>query len=311
MTELNFRLCPPELRQQAFQLVLRQMGPEQVGPLVASLEKLAAQGVDVFATLWVAMDEDSLIGASWVQPMIGKVATLWLPQFIDQRSPQSGERLAQAALKASRDLPVHLIQTLVPPEQRADGALLSHLGFEPLATLHFLRWELASARQPVATVDSRLSLTPGAGENRPLLKQLLADSYLDTLDCPRLDGLRQLDDTIDGYQSVGEYQPGLWSIVMWQGQPAGVVLINLYSGMNHWELVYMGLAPRFRGQGLGRQLLELIRREGIDSGVNQVVLAVDAANVPARQIYEEVGFTEWGIRLAYILALGGPSEDRV
>ena len=71
MTELNFRLCPPELRQQAFQLVLRQMGPEQVGPLVASLEKLAAQGVDVFATLWVAMDEDSLFGSSWVLPMIG------------------------------------------------------------------------------------------------------------------------------------------------------------------------------------------------------------------------------------------------
>jgi ribosomal protein S18 acetylase RimI-like enzyme len=195
------------------------------------------------------------------------------------------------------------VQTLVDPAGHAEGELLSQLGFQPLATLQFLHWEIAAAKNAAAQVDSRLTLVPHAGDNPDLLKQMLAESYVGTLDCPQLDGVRQLDDTIEGYQSVGEYRPELWSIVMWQGEPAGVLLINPYRETDHWELIYMGLAPEFRGLGLGRQLLEVVRREGRAAGIAQVLLAVDVANWPARQIYNEVGFAEWGTRRAYIRSL--------
>ena len=65
----------------------------------------------------------------------------------------------------------------------------------------------------------------------------------------------------------------------------------------------MGLAERFRGRGFGRQLLETVRRKGRAAKVAQVLLAVDVANWPARQIYKEVGFIPWGTRKAYIRSL--------
>ena len=218
MTRLAYGLFPSNLRQPALQLVLRSMAPEQAGPLVASLERLAAQGVDVFATLWVAQAGDELVGSTWVQPMAGKVATLWLPQFREEprgEEPRRADsaRLASGALKASCQLPIDVIQTLIDPSATTEGQLLSELGFESLATLEFLHWEIATAKNPVAEVDPRLTIEPGAGERPELLKQLLAESYCGTLDCPRLDGVRQVDDTIEGYQSVGEYRPELWSIV--------------------------------------------------------------------------------------------------
>ncbi len=303
MTRLAFRLCPADLRQQALQLALRTMAPEQAAPLAASLERLADKGINVFATLWVAVADDQLVGATWVQPMAGKVATLWLPQFVEEATSDDAKQLASGALDASRQLPIDVIQTLIDPAAGAEGQLLTDLGFQSLATLQFLHWEIASAKKAVAEVDARLTLVPRAGDDPALLKQMLADSYVETLDCPRLDGVRQLADTIEGYQSVGEYRPELWSIVKWQGEPAGVLLVSPYREADHWELVYMGLAPRFRGLGLGRQLLEAVRREGRAAGAAQILLAVDMANWPARRIYNEVGFVEWGTRTAYIRSL--------
>lgn len=305
MAEIHISRCPSVHRQQALELALRGLAPDQAGPLVASLGKLVDQGIDVFHALAIATKGGELYGAGWVQPLVGRVATLWLPQFTSRASRDMERRLAAFALQAARSLPIELVQTLIEPERSADGELLEQLGFRRLAELQFLHWDLRAA-QPAATIDPDLTFHPCANQNRPLLKRLLAESYHETLDCPQLEGLRQLDDTIDGYQSVGNHVPDLWWTVHWREEPVGVVLLNPYGDSSHWELVYMGISPAARGRGLGRQLLEKIRQEGSRAGVEQVLLAVDADNWPARRIYEAAGFRPWGARLAYLQ----PFSDR-
>lgn len=57
----------------------------------------------------------------------------------------------------------------------------------------------------------------------------------------------------------------------------------------------MYVLPEYRGQGLGRSLLEkLISRAG-DLGVRQVNLSVVSANTPAVLLYESCGFERFGL----------------
>ena len=46
-------------------------------------------------------------------------------------------------------------------------------------------------------------------ENHALFAAAIQESYRDTLDCPALSGLRDIEDVIAGHQSVGTFDPAL------------------------------------------------------------------------------------------------------
>jgi ribosomal protein S18 acetylase RimI-like enzyme len=77
---------------------------------------------------------------------------------------------------------------------------------------------------------------------------------------------------------------------------------------DQWELVYLGVAPESRGQGLGmalaRKALAMARR----AGRRQLVLAVDAANAPAIEIYRRAGFEAWERRRIFLRRFDKPRE---
>ena len=63
--------------------------------------------------------------------------------------------------------------------------------------------------------------------------------------------------------------------------------------------------PTQRGQGLGRQLMErAIAQAKKWSGVKQIQLTVVATNTSARQLYQNLGFVEWGIEPAALFVNG-------
>ncbi len=51
------------------------------------------------------------------------------------------------------------------------------------------------------------------------------------------------------------------------------------------------ITPSLRGHGLGQMMLEHCAREGLKRGVHQLSLTVTEANLPARHLYEQNGFT--------------------
>lgn len=65
------------------------------------------------------------------------------------------------------------------------------------------------------------------------------------------------------------------------------------------EVYVVGVADAWRGSGLGRALVLAGLRHLRSRGLSQVMLYVDAANVPAIRLYESLGFTRWDTDVLY------------
>lgn len=297
MSCISVCTCPYEKHPAALKLVLSTVLPEQRGSIVESLRPVVEQGTDVFAGLAIAEQNQQLVGAAWLQPQAGRTATLWPPFLADGVDHSIALQLARCALSASGFLSTVLAQTLLDSQNDSFANDLVTLGFVHLADLKYLR---ATVPKQVQRGKVEIELKSPAADYPDLFAQLIRQSYVATLDCPALEGLRNLSDVLDGYRTIGVHDPNLWFIAEWRGEPAGVVLLAPYPDSNQWELVYMGVVPRLRGHRIGRQILHEIRCLASRAGVDHVVLAVDAANYPALRMYELAGYVEWAQRIAYI-----------
>jgi len=219
----------------------------------------------------------------------------------------------RAALAGLRRLaPDHaaLAQTLIEPDQgwakRAciDGGMIS------VGRLDYMRMPI-SAKDLVAPIEPNWppgievrpirTLDPNSlSSDRQALIEALEGSYLDTLDCPELCGMRTMEDVVDSHVAAGEYDPTRWYLVFKDAQPAGCCLLTHCPQNNSVELVYLGIAPQARGLGLGRSLLAYsIARLG-SLKINEITCAVDDRNIPAIRIYESLGFERFDARCGFV-----------
>lgn len=76
----------------------------------------------------------------------------------------------------------------------------------------------------------------------------------------------------------------------------------------HTGTLGMGLLPEFRGQGLGRRLLEATLTRAYDIGIERVELQVFESNTAAIRLYEKIGFQTEG-RLHKKLCIDGVYQD--
>jgi [ribosomal protein S18]-alanine N-acetyltransferase len=65
------------------------------------------------------------------------------------------------------------------------------------------------------------------------------------------------------------------------------------------HLNLLAVAPEYRRQGLGRQLMEWLTTTAIEAGVFRINLELRTHNEPARTFYEGLGFLELGIVQGY------------
>jgi len=65
------------------------------------------------------------------------------------------------------------------------------------------------------------------------------------------------------------------------------------------SLLNVAVDPSFRRRGLGRDLVELMEREGAALGGDEVYLEVRRTNVGAQALYAALGFEQTGIRKRY------------
>lgn len=68
--------------------------------------------------------------------------------------------------------------------------------------------------------------------------------------------------------------------------------------------------PRARGLGLGRRVLEAVIDHARTSGIEVLILGVRGNNHGARELYERLGFREWG-RLPNAIEVGDERYDDV
>lgn len=264
-------------------------------------------------------------------PGSGRTAMLFISgpgpaQEVGPVPAQAGERVAalrEAFAGLSRsDRDIVLAQALPEPGEHwaieaCRGAAMVHVG-----DLAYLRRSLrptgparlnrARSRPPawpagVTVVEVRDAEDFEPGGDGAALQAALEASYVDTLDCPELCGLRSTRDVLASHMATGKFDPSTWWIVREGDEPAGCMLMTHCPDHDSVELVYLGLGPRLRGRGLARRLMEFGIERVARCKASELTCAVDRRNTPALRLYTSLGFGEFTARVAYVRPLSSPS----
>jgi hypothetical protein len=197
---------------------------------------------------------------------------------------------------------VRVVHALLDGQRDAgDVERLERAGFSRLAELYYLVAE--SHEFPAMPPAHALTFEPCTPEKHERLCTVVEATYEETLDCPDLDGIRSAEEVLEGYgASRGNYPPH-WFFIRHEQRDVGCLLLADYGEYGNCELTYMGLVPSARGNGWGLVVTRYAEWVARSLQRDRVVLAVDSANQPARNMYAAAGFRGWDRRQVYMLAL--------
>ncbi len=296
--QLVLRSCPASSVAEAAALALGYL-PEEVRQ--QRCEELAEEvrSGHVPGGLFEARRGERLVGAVLAEIHPGRAAIVYPPQLVADEPETTKTTLLQAVVHYLQQCKVRVAHLLVPARIPAEERLFAEHRFQYMAVLHYLVCE--ADRFPAQCPPAEVQFVPyhdTPQEHRRLCRVIEA-TYEGTLDCPALSGVREIDDVVAGYRSVGVFSPERWLFVRHNTQDVGCLLLADHPEQDLWELVYMGLVPAARGRGWGRQIVQHALWLAGRSGRSRVVAAVDAANSPALDMYRAAGFQCWDRRVVY------------
>ncbi|MEM9352820.1 MAG: GNAT family N-acetyltransferase [Planctomycetota bacterium] len=258
--------------------------PDQQPGLVAALETVNAEAAPDFRGLWIGRDDrDGIANAGWLQMLPGRTGVLWPPRP-DRHAARS---ILESTSSQAREAGLSLAQTLVDPRDAQRRQLLAETGFPHLVDLDYLG-------APADTFPREQPATPlrfqTVGEEaRDRMTSAVDETYIDSLDCPKLSGVRSTGDVLEGYKHQGEHDPDLWFTASADGEDVGVLILARHPSPVI-ELVYMGVVPSARGNGWGHDIVRFAQWRSRENHAERLVLAVDASNEPALRMYTRAGF---------------------
>jgi ribosomal protein S18 acetylase RimI-like enzyme len=241
---------------------------------------------------------DRLVGAILSIRQPGKTGLIWPPRLVDDEPADTADQLVQAAHEVLESDELSMVYTAMDTVSRADERLLYSHGYEQVS--HVLYLASAERDFPAARPEGVLDFEPCCNANHDRLVRMIEASYEETLDCPRLAGVRRVEDVLDGYRQAGDPSLQHWLLARHGGKDVGCLLLADHPDHGSCELVYMGLAIHARGHGWGKQLARHAQWLTARSERPRLVVAVDTANDPAMAIYTSVGFHAWDRRTVYV-----------
>mgnify|MGYP001278898995 CR=1 FL=1 len=75
------------------------------------------------------------------------------------------------------------------------------------------------------------------------------------------------------------------------------------------EIYFIGVEEKFRGKGLGKELLKNVISFSKDYRASTIILEVDLNNLPAKNTYRSLNFKECGVRKNYYRIKSGFRQD--
>jgi mycothiol synthase len=273
---------------------------------VAGLLRLLQQGEIEPDGMLAAHMAGKLHGGLVCVPLRGASALVWPPQAV----PGPGQAavvdgLVRHALDWLSGRGARLAQALLTTEEAFLAEPLGRHGFAHVTTLLYLRRVLTEA--PTKLQEGRLARLPlqyqTYNQNPAHFQQTLVRTYEGTLDCPELNGVRDVADIIDGHQAQGNWDPERWWLAHQADEPVGVLLLTDMPDWQSWDVSYLGVVPEARARGVGRQLTAWAMQRACAAGIGQLTLAVDARNDPARRLYAGMGFDQFDHREVFLAVL--------
>lgn len=272
--------------------------PVDSGNTVDQFIQFATQHEFDLSRLWVVREKagNRLRASLLIVPCPGRTGIVFLSPIHHNRDIEPLTKLIRGAAMQLHPDEFVLTQALLDPPHRMHETALLNAGFEELAVLVYMQRNLDAKRiaqrigKPFRHDSIRLVGWQDDEATINLFKRAIEASYVDTLDCPGLLGMRDMDDIIAGHKAAGVFRPSWWHVLYEDDQPVGALLLNEVAQQGGLELVYLGLAPEYRGRGLGRQLMEHAFALGVAYEANHMVLAVDESNRYAAKLYRSMGF---------------------
>ena len=258
----------------------------------------ADQGRSLF---WVAYRGERARGVVRVLVQPGRTAVATRPALVAEEETPLAQQLLERAVSHLATQHVQLVQALAERDRGPEAELWTAAGFQHAADLLYLM-SPASAF-PDAPPAASLTFTPYSPEHHQRLVRVVEQTYVDSLDCPALDAARQVDDVLAGYRAIGSFDPARWLMASDATGDVGCVLLADYPAGNEWELVYLGVVPEARGRGFGLAMTRHAEWLARCAGRERLVVAVDAANAPALDVYAKAGFIGWDRRSIFLRTL--------
>jgi ribosomal protein S18 acetylase RimI-like enzyme len=250
--------------------------------------------------VFVLRGKDGIHGTLVCLPLVGATALVWPPRCVADDSAQENEdALIRHATFWLQRQGVKLAQALLSVEEAALGASLERNDFRHVTHLRFYRHDLDL---PLSQLQQSEQLEYQSYEecDTALFHQTLERTYLQTQDCPELNGVRNIADVILGHQSQGRFDPTRWFLAFAAGQPVGVLLLTELPDSGDLDLSYTGVVPEARRQGFGTELVLKAMIEARFADSIYLSLAVDGRNRPAIDLYRRLGFEPYDRREVYL-----------
>lgn len=230
----------------------------------------------------------------------GRMALVYLPPRSSYSSRSASLVAALQALQACAwERSIVILQALVSPEDAASAAVLKRGGFRFLAELAYQDCLIATAPDSPRRCPG-LRFVTYSPLTHPQFVETLDRTYVGSLDCPALTGVRETPDVLAAHQAAGVFDPRLWLLALHEQKPVGILLLSQVLSRPALEVVYMGVVADARGLGVGDALLDCAVTQCRRRGLDHLTLAVDAENTPALNLYARWGFFETARRRAWM-----------
>lgn len=283
---------------EALRLILSDLPSEQAEACVRRLTADIASGTISGEGLLEARRGVNRVGAAWFQDLGGRAAMVWTPRLSPGEPAATAMRLLVAGCELLTRSGILVAHALLPAVSPEDDTVLRATGFSPLATLLYLGCEEPTF--PAEPPEGPLRLIPYDPSEEERMARLVEATYVGTLDCPAMNGLRSAEEVLAGYRGAESYAAGNWHFVQHEGRDVGCLLLGDYPREGNVELVYMGVIPSGRGNGWGRVICRHAQWLTKQAGRPRLVLAVDEANQPGLAMYASVGFHAFDRRTVYL-----------
>lgn len=189
------------------------------------------------------------------------------------------------------------LQALVQEDDALRVELVDSLGFRRLTSLVY--YERSATYPWVDPPDDRVTWRTWSENERAAFERVVAESYVDSSDCPELTDVRPVSDVLASHRAAGVFDPEHWQLACSNGEPLACILLARTPLDSILEIVYVGVRPNARRQGLGTILMRRAMDQARRSGVRRVTVVVDERNVGARRLYESFAFVEVARRAAF------------
>jgi mycothiol synthase len=291
---LKISVVGPDRRSLALRLLFSRFpAEEQPARLEETLRSVERGSLNLDA-LFLAEENGLPVGATLMMPQADGVALVWPPVMSCQAADTAAvEQGLMMRLCAEIDgAGSKLAQCLLAPDDVIETALLQRHGFSHAADMYFLARPLKPADRDAKPDDDEVDHEIYCEASADQYASVIERTYVGSLDCPFLNDFRSGPDALDSHRLSGRYDPAGWRLYRRGSDAIGLLLMNEHPDQDAIELVYFGIVPEFRGQGLGRRVLSDGVQAAALTGRSVLFLAVDCGNTYANALYSELSFAE-------------------